>query len=152
MERGKRGDPGGIVGVYQIVVEHSTAVEYDLLVMGYRARWLTDPVAHDFNWADLKAIIELSPRGSALATAIQGTDVEWDLTNQLLAAVADATKWLQWSKSKDASKGGKPPDPIPRPGVEPTVKRYGSIEDALPEDEMIDWLGPKFAHLKKEAE
>ncbi len=37
----------------------------------------------------------------------------------------DALRWLVWSKSKDAQRpGARPPDPIPRPGIEPETKQH----------------------------
>lgn len=47
----------------------------------------------------------------------------WTLTNMLLAAIADALRWLQWARTKDGQKNHNPPEPIPRPGVKGRRKR-----------------------------
>lgn len=41
----------------------------------------------------------------------------WSLSDQLLASVADSLAVLVWAKG-DEKKRGKPPKPIPRPGVD----------------------------------
>lgn len=151
MERGVRDPAGGIVALLDVLEEHSSAIEYDLLTMGggYRLRWLDDPQAHDFNWRDLRVAIEHAPRSSALTLAVDGSEaVEWDLTRQLLASMADTLNLLWWAKTEDGAANRNPPEPIERPGVQSSKKHYGS--DPLPEDEMIEWLGPRFAHLKSD--
>jgi len=61
----------------------------------------------------------------------------WGLPEHLLALLVDALHVANWQRSSDGSKGRNYPEPIPRPGVGPkTVGR-----DALPLDEMDEWLG-----------
>lgn len=43
----------------------------------------------------------------------------------LLAESVDALRLLVWSKTKDASRNVNRPEPLPRPGVEPTTKKRG---------------------------
>lgn len=115
---------------------------------GYRLRWLDQPLLYDFNWRDLMVVVQHAPRSSALSLAVDGAEaVEWDLTRQLLATIADATNFLRWAKSDASDKpGARPPDPIPRPGVE---KPGDHVEtDSMDEDEALDFLGPRFSHLK----
>lgn len=85
------------------------------------------------------------PRESATWRAINGADVfEWDLSAQLLAEIANAVKWLQWSKTEDAEKRrlGTRPDLILPPWVQDPTKEvtvFGS--DPVPLDELDDFLG-----------
>ncbi|MCC5781374.1 hypothetical protein CRM73_00125 [Kocuria sp. CCUG 69068] len=156
MERAVRDVPGGITDLAGLLEEHGEAIEFDLLSTGggYRLRWLdsaTTMAARDFNWRDLYVIVEFAPRSSALVLSTDGSEaVEWDLTRHLLASMADALNWLQWAKTEEAQKpGANPPEPIQRPGVQSTKKHYGT--GALDEDDMIEWLGDRFAHLKTES-
>lgn len=75
-------------------------------------------------------------------------DRAWGLTEQLLAALVDETRsgWWLWETSKVRKRDRrKPPQPIPRPGVEPvpddSTSTYGGRDSALPTDEMAGWLG-----------
>lgn len=64
----------------------------------------------------------------------------WGLTEHLLAIIADRLAWISYVQQKVA--GGKPQKPknIPRPGVVGSeTNTYG--KDALPMDEMAEWLG-----------
>ncbi|MFC9966339.1 DUF5361 domain-containing protein [Nocardia ignorata] len=56
----------------------------------------------------------------------------------LMADIADSLRWLRWAKSKDA-KHGRPPKPIPRPGVNTGVEKLGT--DPVPIAEMNEFLG-----------
>lgn len=50
-------------------------------------------------------------------------DVDWTLTNQLLAGILDQVRHISWQWSDGKS---QPPEPIERPGVAPTErKQYG---------------------------
>jgi len=80
------------------------------------------------------------PSDCALARELNGDDIEWDLTNQLLAAQVDVLAIANWQRA-----GGKrkdKPKPVERPGMRPDRTTYGgSKDDALPLDQMADWLG-----------
>lgn len=47
---------------------------------------------------------------------------DWGSTEYLLALAVDALHWLVWSKTEAAAKRGKPPKPIPRPGVDSSIE------------------------------
>jgi len=59
----------------------------------------------------------------------------WGLHEQLLAHVSDLLAIANWQRAG----AGKRPEPLPRPGVEPTSKTHG--KGAIPLDEMREWLG-----------
>lgn len=75
------------------------------------------------------------PRESALVREIHGEALVWDITNQLLASIADQLAIANWQRA-----GGKKadrPKPIPRPGIE-QPKRYGGAAVSI--DEAADQL------------
>jgi hypothetical protein len=76
------------------------------------------------------------PRGSALVRELEGEDSPWGLLEQLMAAAVDELRGANWQRGPAKPKDR--PKPIPRPGVE-KPKQYG--KDAIPIDEMADWLG-----------
>lgn len=80
-------------------------------------------------------IVTNLPRDSALVREIHGEALVWDITNQLLAAVADQLAIANWQRA-----GGKKadrPKPIPRPGIE-KPKQYGG--KAVSMEEMAERL------------
>lgn len=87
----------------------------------------------------MRVIIKQAPRSSALFRAMYPEEAEWGIQEQLIAVIADYQAILAWQNG-----GGKKqdyPKPIPRPGIEDADKKYGN--DALPIDEMAEWLGWK---------
>jgi len=92
------------------------AVEADLIAVGLRWR---DIGTGRTNWADIRAVLMTLPRTSATARAIHGVDVEWGLTEHLLASVVDVAQIANWQRSGGK---GRRPKPIPRPGVGPKVE------------------------------
>lgn len=148
MERGFFGEPGGTLSLLSLLEEHSEAIEFDLLSLGYRLRWLDSP-AQDFNWRDLWVLVRNFGPDTATHVAVNGReDSEWTLANHLLAMIAENTSLAIWMKTADAQK--KPPrnrpKPIFRPGVEDDSKQKIG-KDTLPAADMISWLGPGYAAL-----
>jgi hypothetical protein len=82
------------------------------------------------SWRELRIFLRFLPPDSATAKAVRGSTAEedaWTLDRQLLASVVDAVRENTFATVKlggDPKKTGrlKPPDPIPRPGVEPARK------------------------------
>lgn len=90
-------------------------------------------------WRRLGALIRQLPPESATKTAIRNampeTDTkqaatsadpsqgQWSQTEMLLALLVDSVRSLQYALIKVNGGKGKPPDPIPRPGVKPKGKR-----------------------------
>lgn len=108
-------------------------MEYDLIALGLRLDWLG---SERLSWRDLWVIARQSPRGSAIARALD-PDHTWGLSEQLLAAIFDATRVGIWQRG--ASKRSDYPQPLERPGVKPPRKKYGGTP--LPMDEMAKRLG-----------
>lgn len=131
---------GGIAGLLDIVEEHPDAIEYDLIALGLRLRWLD---GETFDFADLAAIVRAAPPTSALYRAQYGEEAAWQLPEHLLAAMTDSLHWLVWAQSKDGQKNRNKPRPVPRPGLEEETERttYSGKESAVPLEEMADWLG-----------
>lgn len=86
-------------------------------------------------------IVKQSPRDSALVRELIGESHDWDLRNQLLAAIADASHVANWQRAEGKKKDM--PKPIPRPGVEP-IRQYGG--QAVSIEEMRDRLERRRLH------
>lgn len=69
----------------------------------------------------LRVLIQHLPRQAALVREMHGGDVEWGLSEHLLAAAVDhlaAANWL--FASANTPEGTEPPErpePVPRPGI-----------------------------------
>jgi len=140
-------DAGKLLSLLDLIDEYGEALEYDLLEMGYRLRWVYDGT-NDFTWRDLWVIVRHLPRTSALQRAVQGDEaVEWTVSDYLLASIVDAQNWLVWSKTKDAQ-GRIPrnrPKPVRRPGDKDESEKISG--DVLPAEEMCEFLGGDFLAL-----
>lgn len=120
---------GQIISMIKLIESHSAAIEFDLIKLNLRLR---DCPSDDFNWRDLWVVLAHASQDSALYSAVNPDSAGWTRQNMLLAEIADATAWLVWSKTKAASKGGSPPDRIPRPGVAKKKAREGSKVKPVP--------------------
>lgn len=128
--------PGGIAGLAQLIDEHGSAIEYDLIKLGLRLRQLgTDALS----WRDLLVIVQHSSNGTALRVAMHPDSAPWGLSEHLLAVVADAVIAGNWMQSKDGQKNRNRPKPIPRPGVVPDKKKFGGNAESM--DAIKQWLG-----------
>lgn len=80
-----------------------------------------------FTYADLWCLLQTLPPGHRLYNIYnypdQNPDDKWDLTNFLLASIADSLAVQIWQKTRNGQKGKKPPKPIPRPGVKSNDNR-----------------------------
>lgn len=116
----------------------------DALRADFRSRYgisLRDAIAADWEEAaDMAAHIP-ADGSSAVYRAMNPDTWRWGIPEHLAAMQVDLLRWLQWSKTKDATR--KPPrnmpKPIPRPGVEEKQKaandRFKDVE-AVPLDEL----------------
>ena len=120
----RRGHPGGIESLLDLLSRYGEALSYDMITLG---RSIHDIGTARLPWVDLLAIIRNLPPSSALGRALtseseeEAGDSAWDLHAHLLATIADSVATLIWLVN-----GGKRrdrPKPIPRPGLRPT--RYG---------------------------
>lgn len=85
-------------------------------------------------------LVAQSPPDSAIVRALAPEAAMWQLPEQLLAEIVDTLHWLKWAKTEAGQQGRDHPKPVPRPGVD-TDEPIGRKSDALPVDEMNDWLG-----------
>lgn len=106
-----------------LIEKHSAPLEADLIKAGLRLRHCPST---EFNWRDLWVFVAYMDPSSSLYSAVNPDAGGWTRTNMLLADIADSASWLVWSKTRAASKGGTPPDRIPRPGVAKKKHRDGS--------------------------
>ena len=111
------------------------AVERELIEAGIRWRWINDGTDRA-TWNDAIALIATAGPDSALVRNAQKKDWEWNLTNQLLAHIADQQAMSAWGGK------GQKPKPIPRPGVDDKKTETAGIQaEGLTKQEMDEWLG-----------
>ena len=83
----------------------------------------------------LRVLIQHLPRDAALVRKLHGEDVEWGLTEHLLATVVDHLADGNWLfASAHTSENADPPqrpEPLPRPGV---AGGQSSMPSASPEE------------------
>ena len=113
----------------------SMAVERELIEVGVRWRWVNDG-SDRLSWDDVIALIATAGPDSAIVRDARKDEWEWDLTNQLLAFIADQLKMSAWD-----GKGARP-EPIPRLGVDgKEMETAGVKPEGLSKAEMDEWLG-----------
>ena len=140
------GDHPGIIGLVEFVEEHGGALEADLIDKGLRIRHIGEK---DFTLSDLLAIIQNSPRDSALFRKLHPIESVWSHTDHMLALVFDKLAEHNWMISKDGAKGIRRPKPFPRPGVtdeDSTTKHYTG--KAIPMDQMAEKVDREYRHLR----
>lgn len=122
---------GKLRALAEALREHPDEVEYECIRMGVRLR---DAPSPRLTWRDLWVILSCSPPESPIHMALSDTDTApWRISDYLLAAVVDAVNIRLWQAG--GGKGQKP-RPVPRPEDTRHIGR-----DALPVDEMREWLG-----------
>lgn len=133
-----------------LIDEHRSAFEYDLMRCGSRLRDFPD---NGVSWRDLLVLVEQGQHdpASAIRRALD-PDWHWGTSEMLLAEMIDALHMFahQHAVGSPHLKAGKPPKPIPRPGYggnDDTETIGGGTANSLPIDEMADWLGGPFAAL-----
>lgn len=125
-----RGEPGGIGSLCVLIDRYTEALEFDLLAMGLRLRWLGDGTGR-LDWGDLLTIVKQAAPGSALRRAAGDG---WSVTDHLLALVADELAVANWQRQ--GKRNAPRPRPIPRPGAK-EEKVYGS--DPIPLADFAAW-------------
>lgn len=129
---------GGIGSLRGVLRDHSGAVEYDLLRLGKHIDDLGTP---DLSWRDLWVLVTCAQPDTATFKAL---NPEWQHTLEVefLRSMEYTSRWLQWSKTEDASKK-RPvnvPKPVPLPwDAKPTLDE--SKPSAVSIDEMNEFLG-----------
>lgn len=74
------------------------------------------------SWRRLRVLVRYLPADSATRRALDDESAGWGLSEQLLAAIADAVQGGNWQRSGGR---GLRPKPIPRPGVTERRRTYG---------------------------
>lgn len=105
-----RYEPGKIRGVLRILREHPDEVEYELIRLGLRLRWLGSPL---LSFRDLILIVSLASRDSPLVRVLN-PDTGWDLHAHLLAVIFDSLNAANWQRA--GGKQSSRPKPLSRPG------------------------------------
>lgn len=134
MAGGQRCDSGGIRSLRELTASHGEAVEFDLIGLGLRLDWIG---TERLSWRDLWVVVRQSPRASALFRSMHPEAADWGHSEHLLAAVFDAVQINNWLTAQ--GKRHERPRPLPRPGVTPEGKTYGS--QPIPMHEMAKRLG-----------
>lgn len=135
MAEALRGRAGGIAGLRRFLTEYGEAVEWDV-ARYWPGRSLLELYRGEMSWRELRVFLRHLPHDSATARAVRGgtpDEETWTLDRQLLASAVDAIRENTFVTVKlggDPKVTGrmKPPDPIPRPGVESkksNVIRFG---------------------------
>lgn len=109
MAGGREDHGGGIVGLLDLIEEHGTALEYDLIALGLRLRYCP---SEGFDWRDLKVVVSQADDKTKLWQSQNPKFAGWTVTDRLLAIIANGIRWLVWAKTKDGSKNRNRPKPI----------------------------------------
>ncbi len=145
MQRALRHLAGGIAGLRAFLEDHAEAVEVDLRVyyhgVDLRDLWRPGGGQSQLTWRLLGSLIRHLPPESATKTALRNampdTQVkdmsqaadpargQWSQAEMLLALLVDAVRNLTYTtvRLQAGGKAGKPPQPVPRPGVKPRTPR-----------------------------
>lgn len=139
---------GGILGLLEALedTEFEQALEFDLITLGLRLRWLADGTDR-LSYRDVIVVVRESGHDSAIGRYVLGDAHGWQASEELLAGLLDAVNGLLWQGG--GGKGAKP-KPIPRPSVSRDVGAdsgpqsvFGEDfeQDAVSLEEIQEWLG-----------
>lgn len=124
-------------------------MEYDLISLGLRLRWVGDGTGR-LNWRDLLVIVREAPRSSALMRHLLPEGSQWSVDSYLLAGVLDALQARLWQAGGGK---GKKPDPVDRPDdkrddltLNPTGDQSGVFRgESTSMAEMDEWMARRRA-------
>lgn len=111
---------GGIRGLSRILTDHGEAVEYDLIKLGLRLRWLG---TERLTWRDLLVIVMHSSQTSALLADTSPEDAAFGPTEVMLAVLEHRLRVLIW---QNGGGKGKRPEMMPIPGAK-SGRKGGSV-------------------------
>jgi len=132
-----KGHTGGIRRLLELIQQHGSALEYDLIRDGLRLR---DCPSAEFTWRDLHVYVKHLPPDSATVQAVDEKFGGWTRGDRLLAIIANMLRLLWWAKTKDGHKGRRRPamigpdmgnDVAPRAGMKPKSSPLSVIKAAL---------------------
>lgn len=130
MGRALRDRPGGIIGLWVIILAYPVAVEGELIRQGLRLRQLG---SDRFTWSDLRAVLYTVTPGSPLGVAL---GLPWGGVEYMLANVVDLLAAANWQRGGD--KRIKKPKPIKRPHEKDDDRQTFGAEPVAA-SEFKDW-------------
>ena len=101
------GGLGGIQGLHQLIVEHRTEVQYDLICSGLRLWQVGTRV---FGWDDFAVWVRFAEPDSQLVKAVAG--LQWSPELHRLTDIFEVLNAANWQRGGR----GQKPKPIRRPG------------------------------------
>jgi hypothetical protein len=129
MGRALRDRPGGIIGLWTIILAYPVAVEGELIRQGLRLRQLG---SGRFTWSDLRAVLYTVTPGSPLGVAL---GLPWGGVEYMLANVVDLLAAANWQRGGD--KRVKKPKPIKRPHEKDDKQTFGA--EPIAAGKFEDW-------------
>lgn len=117
MDYGVRFNGGGILGLYELIVQHREAITYDLLVQGFHLWQVGTPA---LSWLEFGVWFRFLPSQSQTFQAIRGP--QWSAEMHRLTDVLETLMAANWQRG--GGKGPKP-KPVKRPGVGKNAQRFG---------------------------
>lgn len=125
---------GGIAGLSDLLDEYGEAIEWDIANL-WPGRSIFELYRGEMSWRELRVFLEHLPDDSATRRAMDKRSADeqvWTLDRHLAAMAVDAIREVAFATivmNGDPQKVRSldPPDPIPRPGVEPRLKIGGPI-------------------------
>lgn len=139
MADGRRSIPGGIFGLVEVIGEHETALEYDLLT---KTRYSLDDVGERLSYRSLIAFIRHLPADSAYFREVEPDVAPWTdgrVTTALLADIYDLLNAFRGTYvNAHSKKKQRQLKPYPRPWLEDkSVKKVG--KDPIPIKDFEKW-------------
>ena len=106
-------EPKRLGAVLWLIDNHGDELEYELLKVGVRLRWLGRSL---LSWNDIYLIVANSEPGTPLAKALDKRMV-WKPIDFWMRSIEYSLRWLVWAKTKDGQKGRRKPKPMQPPGT-----------------------------------
>lgn len=145
MAGGLRGDLGGIRELRELIEEHPSEVERELIGLGLRLDQLGSPA---LTWRDLKVIVLHCAPGTALRTVLQGFD-SWTRLEMIAAVQANLQAQWIWMNQDEKKRGRfEPPVPLPGPKAKPEVIKVAGVA----REDADRWLAGRLARLASQDE
>lgn len=89
-------------------------------------------------------LVEHLPRDSAFSRGLHGEEAQWGVTEHLLAAVVDQLAVANWMfATVNVGEDAEPPpypDPVPRPGDQPTAEPSEPQPASASQTEIVAFL------------
>lgn len=140
MAEGFGREPGGIRKLRELIEEHPTEVEFELIRLGLRLDQLGSPL---LSWRDLAVIVTHCAMGSPLRTALQGFE-SWTRLELLAAMQVNLQAHWTWLNMDEKKRGQfDPPVEIPGPKADHEVIEL----EGVPREQADQWLAGRQARM-----